>query len=128
MKSINPTTVAAPGGPYQHGLLLEAPGRWLFISGQVPFAFDGDIPDGISEQTEMVWNQIEAILADGGMGLDHLVKITSFLTRSQDIGDYAAVRKKRLGDHKPTSTLLVVSALANPKFLVEVEGIAFARA
>ena len=128
MKPIDPTTVAAPGGPYQHGLLLEAPGRWLFISGQVPLAFDGGIPDGISEQTEMVWNQIEAILVDGGMGLDHLVKITSFLTRSQDIGDYAAVRKKRLGDHKPTSTLLVVSALANPKFLVEVEGIAFARA
>jgi 2-iminobutanoate/2-iminopropanoate deaminase len=128
MKPINPTTVAAPSGPYQHGLLLEAPGRWLFISGQVPLAFDGGIPDGISEQAEMVWNQIEAILADGGMGLDHLVKITSFLTRSQDIGDYAALRKKRLGDHKPTSTLLVVSALANPKFLVEVEGIAFARA
>jgi enamine deaminase RidA (YjgF/YER057c/UK114 family) len=48
MKPINPTTVAAPGGPYQHGLLLEAPGRWLFVSGQVPLAFDGGIPDGFS--------------------------------------------------------------------------------
>ena len=71
MKPINPTAVAAPGGPYQHGLLLEAPGRWLFISGQVPLAFDGGIPDGISEQTEMVWNQVEAI---------HARKKPSFLT------------------------------------------------
>lgn len=126
MKPINPASVAAPGGPYQHGLLLDKPGRWLFISGQVPLAGDGGIPEGISAQTEMVWNQIEAILADGGMALSHLVKITSFLTRSQDIGDYAAIRKHRLGEHRPTSTLLVVSALANPKFLVEVEGIAFA--
>lgn len=126
MKAIHPASVAAPGGPYQHGLLVDQPGRWLFISGQVPLAGNGGIPEGISAQTEMVWNQIEAILADGGMGLGHLVKITSFLTRSQDIADYAAIRIHRLGEHRPTSTLLVVSALANPKFLVEVEGIAFA--
>jgi 2-iminobutanoate/2-iminopropanoate deaminase len=125
MKTINPAAVAAPGGPYHHGLLLDVPGRWLFVSGQVPLAADGGIPDGIADQTEMVWNQIEAILADGGMALGNLVKITSFLTRSQDIGEYAGIRKRRLGEARPTSTLLVVSALANPKFLVEVEGIAF---
>ena len=128
MKTINPAAVAAPGGPYHHGLLLDAPGRWLFVSGQVPLAADGGIPEGIADQTEMVWNQIEAILADGGMALSNLVKITSFLTRSQDIGEYAGIRKRRLGEARPTSTLLVVSALANPKFLVEVEGIAFAPA
>jgi 2-iminobutanoate/2-iminopropanoate deaminase len=128
MKAIQPSRVAAPNGPYHHGLLLDKPGQWLLISGQVPLAADGAIPDGIHEQTEMVWTQIEAILADAGMGLGHLVKITSFLTRSQDIADYAAIRKKRLGDNRPTSTLLVVSALANPKFLVEVEGMAFAPA
>ena len=128
MKAINPAAVAAPGGPYHHGLLLAVPGRWLFVSGQVPLAADGGIPEGIADQTEMVWNQIEAILADGGMELSHLVKITSFLTRSQDIGEYSGIRKRRLGEARPTSTLLVVSALANPKFLVEVEGIAFAPA
>ncbi len=58
------------------------------------------------------------------MGVDHLVKVTSFLTRPGDIPAYAKVRDKYLGDMRPATTLVVVQALARPIYLIEVEATA----
>ena len=61
---------------------------------------------------------------DAGMGIGDVVKITSFLTRHENFPKFAQVRAKFLGSHRPASTLLVISSLARPEFLVEVEAIA----
>jgi len=71
-----------------------------------------------------VWQNILAVLAEGGMGVQDLVKVTSFLTRKEDYAKFGPVRARYLGEHRPASTLLVVSALARPEFLVEVEAVA----
>jgi enamine deaminase RidA (YjgF/YER057c/UK114 family) len=55
------------------------------------------------------------------MGLNDIVKMTSYLTRVENLAGFGAVRDRHLGDHHPTSTLLVIQALARPEFLVEVE-------
>ena len=124
MQLLNPTTISAPNGTYSHGVLLERPAELLLISGQVAIDASGSIPGSIEEQADLVWSNIEAILNQAGMGINHLVKITSFLTRPGDIAAFVKVRARRLGTHRPSSTLLVVAALANPKFLVEIEAIA----
>jgi enamine deaminase RidA (YjgF/YER057c/UK114 family) len=64
------------------------------------------------------------VLADAGMGIGDVVKITSFLTRYDNFQRFAQVRAKYLGSHRPASTLLVISSLARLEFLVEVEAIA----
>ena len=71
-----------------------------------------------------MWQNILAVLAEGGMGVADIVKVTSFLTRAENYPKFAPVRAKYLGSHRPASTLLVVSALARPEFLVEVEAVA----
>ena len=58
------------------------------------------------------------------MGLDNLVKVTVFLTDPDYIEAWRAEQKKAFGDVVPASTLLIVSRLARPEFLVEVEAIA----
>ena len=58
------------------------------------------------------------------MGINNLVKVTSFLTRPQDVPAYGKVRDKFLGDMRPATTMLVVQALARPTYLVEVEATA----
>jgi 2-iminobutanoate/2-iminopropanoate deaminase len=119
-----PKSIAAPNGTYSHGVEVPPNARWLFIAGQIPVRPDGTTPATIEEQTDVVWQNILAVLADSGMGMVDVVKITSFLTRHENFPKFAQVRAKYLGGHRPASTLLVISSLARPEWLVEVEAIA----
>jgi enamine deaminase RidA (YjgF/YER057c/UK114 family) len=73
---------------------------------------------------ETAFQNVLAILGSAGMGPHDLVKITVFLTRSKDVGIYREVRDRMLAGATPASTLLIISALANPGWLVEVEAVA----
>ncbi|HEV8027439.1 MAG TPA: RidA family protein [Stellaceae bacterium] len=119
MKIHNSNTVAAPGGPYRHGIETPPNARWLHIAGQI-----GVAPEDFDGQADQCWRNIKAILAAAGMGVENLVKVTHFLTRAEDIAAYGRVRSRHLGEARPASTLLVISALARPGLLVEVEAIA----
>ncbi len=124
MKTYNPKTVAAAGASYSHGVEIPPGARILYISGQVGQRPDGSGATTIEEQSEVVWQNLSAILADAGMGIGNLVKINSYVTRPEDFPKYAAVRGKFLAGHRPASTSAIVLALANPAWLVEVEAVA----
>jgi 2-iminobutanoate/2-iminopropanoate deaminase len=117
----NPGTIAPPAGLYTHGIEVPPDSRWLAISGQVGTGSDGKVPAEFDRQVENVWRNIMAILQDAGMGLEDVVKVTVFLTRASDIPAYRAVRDRITGDARPASTLVVVSSLVRPEWLVEVE-------
>src|SRR6266481_7331968 len=124
LKVHNPRSIAAPIGTYSHGIEVPPGARWLHVAGQIGVRPDGSVPATLEEQTEAVWQNILAVLADAGMGIGDVVKITSFLTRHENFPSFAQVRAKFLGSHRPASTLLIISSLARPEFLVEVEAIA----
>ena len=79
---------------------------------------------GFEAQSRVVYQNIASVLEECGMGLENLVKVTIFLTDPDDIEGWRGVQKEAFGDITPASTLLVVSRLARPQFLVEVEAIA----
>jgi 2-iminobutanoate/2-iminopropanoate deaminase len=124
MRTYNPSTVAAPTGPFSHGVETPTNARWLHISGQIGVAPDGKVPAEFEAQAEQCWRNVKAVLAAAGMGVENLVKCTHFLTRAEDVATYGKVRARQLGEARPASTLLVISALARPGLLVEVEAIA----
>ncbi len=124
MKTYNPSTVAAPTGPFSHGVETPPNARWLHISGQVGVTPDGKVPAEFEAQAEQCWRNVKAVLAAAGMGVENLVKCTHFLTRAEDVATYGKVRARELGAARPASTLLVISALARPGLLVEVEAVA----
>jgi enamine deaminase RidA (YjgF/YER057c/UK114 family) len=120
----NPVTLGAPAAPYTHGAEVQAGERMIFFSGQVGADTDGNIPDTIEGQMKNVFSNIEAILTDAGMELSDLVKMTSYLVREEDLEGFRDARDDILGDFKPAHTLLVISRLARPEFLIEIEGFA----
>lgn len=123
MKIYTPSAVAAPMG-YSHGIEVPAGARLLYIAGQLGADAAGAFPADFAAQTEQAWRNLRAVLAEAGMDFANLVKITTFLTRRQDIPVYREVRSRMLGAIKPTSTLLVISALARDEALIEIEGVA----
>ena len=122
----NPKTIAAPASAYAQGLCVEGATRWLTISGQVGVRLDGTMAGDSEAQMEECWNRIFAVLDDARMSKLNIVKVTVFLTRAEDVILYRDVRDRNLEGHVAASTLLVVSGLADPDWLVEIEAIAAA--
>ena len=123
-----PSTVAAPFGPYSHAVEVPEGSRLLYISGEVGALLDGTVPDGIDAQAEACWRNIIAILADAGMTVADLVKITTYLVRPEDLTAAGAARAKHFGDARPGSATIIVKALVNPAWLIEIEAVAAAKA
>ena len=122
----NPDAIAAAFSSYSLAVEAPAQARWLHVSGQVGVAPDGSLAEGPEAQMETAFRNILAILGSAGMGPHDLVKITVFLTRSEDVGLYRNVRDRMLAGATPASTLLIISALASLDWLVEIEAIAAA--
>ena len=121
---INPPSLAKPTG---YSYAVKKSGTPVFISGQV--ALDGEgklVGEGdAAAQTEQVFKNLQAVVEGCGGTLDDVVKLTIFVT---DPSYRPAVAAARLAWFKegewPASTYLVVSALAVPTMLVEVEAVA----
>jgi enamine deaminase RidA (YjgF/YER057c/UK114 family) len=121
----NPATVRAPTG-YTHAIEIRNPERWLIISGQVGMAPDGSIPDSGEAQIAQAFANLRAVLEANGMTPANIVKTTVFLTDRGLLQAYRSTRGAVFGDHAPASTLLFISGLADPRFVVEIEAEAVA--
>ncbi len=116
--------VRSPGGRFSHVGEIGPNARLFHLAGQTGTAPDGTIGEGIEEQAALVYRNITTVLSECGMGVENLVKVTVFLTSPDYIDTWRTVQKEAFGDIVPASTLLIVSRLARPELLVEVEAIA----
>lgn len=71
-----------------------------------------------------VYSNIEAILGELGSLFENIVRMTTYLTRREDLEGFRQARTQRFSDPFPPNTLLFVSGLAHPGYLVEIECIA----
>ena len=119
----NPAAIHAPSSGYSMGLEFSQHRRLLFISGQEPENSDGSVPEGFEAQCEQAWRNIIAVLAAAGLGVEHLVKINTFLTDRDQVVTNRAIRRKMLGGHEPASTVMI-AVTVDGKWLLEIEAIA----
>lgn len=101
-------------------------GDLLFVSGIAPFDSDGEVvgEGDVVAQTRQVLQNLLNALRTVGADMSDVLKVTVFLT---DVNDRAAinpVRQEFFGDSRPASTLVEVSALVDPRMLVEIEAVA----
>jgi 2-iminobutanoate/2-iminopropanoate deaminase len=119
----NPAAVHAPSSGYSMGLEFSQHRRLLFISGQVPENSDGSVPEGFEAQCEQAWRNIIEVLAVAGLGVEHLVKITTFLTDRSQVVANRAIRRQMLAGNEPASTVMIAETV-DGKWLLEIEAIA----
>ena len=119
----NPAAVHAPSGGYSMGLELAQHRRLLFISGQIAERSDGSVPEGFEAQCQHAWRNVIEVLASAGLGVAHLVKITTFLTDRNQIVVNRAIRREMLQEHEPALTVMIAETV-DGKWLLEIEAIA----
>ncbi len=120
------STDKAPGaiGPYSQAIKA---GGMLFCSGQIPIDPEtGEfVSNDISEQTDQVLKNLNAVLEAGGMNLGNVVKTTVFLA---DMSDFAAMNEvygRYFDDNKPARATVQAARLPRDA-KVEIECIAVA--
>jgi 2-iminobutanoate/2-iminopropanoate deaminase len=112
--------------PFSHYTDAVRAGNLLFVSGCVAVDADGKpVGEGdVVAQARQVFANIGLCLAAAGATFADVVKVTTFLTDIDDRGRINPVRQEVFGDVRPASTLVEVSALVLPEFLIEVEVVA----
>jgi enamine deaminase RidA (YjgF/YER057c/UK114 family) len=125
---ILPPTMAPPAANYVHAMLSTGASRILHTSGVVPTAPDGSTPADLGEQAEVVWRNIEALLAEADMLVSDVVSITTYVVvdHLSSLGVVMAARDRAMGDHRAASTLVTVPALARPEWQMEIAVVAVA--
>ncbi len=100
----------APIGPYSQA--VEANG-FVFCSGQIPLdPVSGQVVGAtVSEQTELVMENIKAVLKSADLSLAHVVKTTIFLTDMADFQGVNEVYGKHMGSSKPARSTISVQGL-----------------
>jgi len=126
-KVIRPRGFAAPLGMYSHGMV--ASGELVIVAGQVGVDANGHVPPDAQMQTELALENVRAVVEAGGASMRDVVRLQTFLTRAEDIADFMKARERVFPRYfpdgaYPPNTLLVVSRLVRPEFLVEIEAIA----
>ena len=69
----------AAGDDYAHSIEVPAPARWLYLAGTMGLDAAGQPGETLADQLELVWANIREILAEAGMTVDHVVRVTSYL-------------------------------------------------
>jgi enamine deaminase RidA (YjgF/YER057c/UK114 family) len=123
---LNPPGLSAPpGAMYSQAVRVRA-AETLYISGQVARDQAGNLVGlgDVVAQYRQVWNNIGIALAAVGLRHEHLVKTTTYVVGEDNVPAIRAARKELAPAKAPTSTMIVVPALAIAGALVEVEAVA----
>jgi len=109
-----------PVGPYSQAIKSWG---FLFISGQLGFDNNGNLPASTKEQTYNALINIEKILKSCSLSFEHIVKTTIFFTNKDDFSTINEVYSQFFSKDYPARSAIVVLAL--PKNAsVEIEAIA----
>jgi enamine deaminase RidA (YjgF/YER057c/UK114 family) len=120
----------APGvfepATYSQGIKVSQAQTILFLSGQVAYAPDGSPAHrgDFKAQARSAYEAIEALVKSQGGTMANIIKITTYLTDMHYRVDLPPIREEFLGKKGPASTLVEISALAHPDWMIEIEAIA----
>ena len=120
-----PPDVFVPAGrTYSHGIVVET-SRTLYVAGQTARDAQGNVvcKGDAAGQTRQVLENMKRVVEGAGGRMEDIAKTTVYISDIKHREAVGRVRKEFFKGDPPANTLLVISALADPAFLVEIEAI-----
>jgi enamine deaminase RidA (YjgF/YER057c/UK114 family) len=128
IRRINPPELGTPPGYSQ--VVDVCAGRIIFIAGQTALDQDGELvgKNDFASQARQVFHNLNVALQSAGCTAANLVKMTVFLREMGNLQTYRDARNHFFATTTPPAapaiTLVEVSRLYGPDFLIEIEAIA----
>jgi enamine deaminase RidA (YjgF/YER057c/UK114 family) len=124
-KALTPSAWPRPVG-YANG--MTAKGRVIVTAGLVGWDVMGNFPDDFVAQARQLFTNMLAVLAEGGAGPEHLVRLTWYVV---DLDEYRAAQKQLgrayreiIGAHYPAMAVVQVAGLVEKAARLEIEATA----
>lgn len=126
MEILQPPGWPRPKG-YSNGVM--ASGRLVFVAGQVGWNPEERFEsDRFADQFRQALRNVRAVLAQGGAGPEHVVRMTMYFTSKREyldgIADVGAAYREVMGRNYPAMAAVEVSALMEDRAKVEIEATA----
>ena len=111
---------------YAQAVKITGASTVIVLSGQVDYAPDGSVgnPRNFKAQAVASFKNVQAQIEAGGGTIADIARLNVYVTDMRYVGDYRAARLEVFGDLQVASTLVGVTELAHPDWMIEVEAIA----
>ena len=96
-------------------------GARVLVSGTAPIWPDGEVDPDPAVQASRCFEIIFAALREAGAGPEHVVRTRMYLVRAKDSEAVGGVHGEIFGEVRPAATMVVVAALLDPRWKVEIE-------
>jgi reactive intermediate/imine deaminase len=125
-RQISTGSVRQPIGHFSQAIEIEAKGKLVFISGMTARRADGTIAGigDIEAQTRQVCENIKAAVEAAGGTLEDVCRVDVFVRNIEHFERIHKVRKEYFGSPPPASTMVEVTKMVSPDYLIEINAIA----
>jgi 2-iminobutanoate/2-iminopropanoate deaminase len=115
-------SVYAPGPHTAHAIHA---GPQLVVSGQVPRKVDGSVPEDLGAQVDLALANLGKILDCAGFSFADVILLRAYVTDSEALKVWQEVRLRWLVDAMTAATSVIVQGLADPRWRIEIEAVAW---
>ena len=115
-----------PSGHFSQATTIAARGRLVFISGMTARRADGTVAGigDIEAQTRQVCENIKAAVEQAGGSMDDICRVDVYVRNMEHFDKIHEVRREYFNAPAPASTMVEVSKMSSPDYLIEISAIA----
>jgi enamine deaminase RidA (YjgF/YER057c/UK114 family) len=118
--------ISRPSGHFSQATVIEAKGRIVFISGMTARRPDGSIAGigDIEAQTRQVCENVKAAVEAAGGTMDDICRVDVYVRNMEHFDAIHKVRREYFKAPAPASTMVEVTKMTSPEYLIEINAIA----
>lgn len=125
-QQITSDRLRTPSGHFSHATTIEARGRLVFISGMTARRPDGTVAGvgDIEAQTRQVCDNVKAAVEAAGGTMDDICRVDVYVRNMEHFDAIHKVRRDYFQPPLPASTMVEVTKMTHPDYLIEISAIA----
>jgi len=128
-REIRSNRLRPPSGHFSQAIAVEAHGKMVFISGMTARKPDGSIAGigDIEAQTRQVCENLQSAVEAAGGTMDDICRVDVFVRNIEHFEQIHKVRRDYFRVPAPASTMVEVTKMVHPDYLIEINAIAVIR-
>lgn len=125
-REVTSAAIHKPMGVFSQATVIEARGRLVFISGMTARKPDGSIAGvgDIEVQTRQVCENIKAAVEAAGGSMDDICRVDVYVRNMEHFDKIHKVRQQYFKPPLPASTMVEVTKMVSPDYLIEINALA----
>ncbi|HTV28510.1 MAG TPA: RidA family protein [Xanthobacteraceae bacterium] len=125
-REVTSASIRKPIGVFSQATVVEAKGRLVFVSGMTARRPDGSIAGigNIEEQTRQVCENIKSAVEGAGGTMNDVCRVDVYVRNMEHFDAIHKIRRQYFTPPLPASTMVEVTKMVSPDYLIEINAIA----